>query len=72
MKLCLCAGRAIELRYERRAVDEQVTGLLQAWSGGDASALELLTPIIYSELYRLARVQMAGERSGHILQPSHW
>jgi RNA polymerase sigma-70 factor, ECF subfamily len=51
-------------------VEEQVTSLLQAWAGGDASALERLTPIIYSELHRLARVQMARERSGHILQPS--
>jgi RNA polymerase sigma-70 factor, ECF subfamily len=51
-------------------LEEQVTSLLQAWAGGDASALERLTPIIYSELHRLARVQMAGERSGHILQPS--
>jgi len=46
------------------------TALLQAWSLGDASALERLTPIVYSELYRLARHQMAGERPGHILQPS--
>ena len=51
-------------------MEEQVTSLLQAWAGGDASALERLTPIIYSELHRLARMQMAGERSGHILQPS--
>jgi len=51
-------------------VEEQVTSLLKAWAGGDASALERLTPIIYSELHRLARMQMAGERTGHILQPS--
>jgi RNA polymerase sigma-70 factor (ECF subfamily) len=47
-----------------------LTGLLQAWSGGDASALERLTPIVYSELHRLAHLQMAGERQGHVLQPS--
>jgi RNA polymerase sigma-70 factor (ECF subfamily) len=47
-----------------------LTGLLQAWSGGDASALERLTPIVYSELHRLAHLQMAGERHGHVLQPS--
>ena len=47
-----------------------LTALLQAWSLGDASALEQLTPIVYSELHRLAHRQMTGERPGHILQPS--
>ena len=47
-----------------------VTALLHAWSLGDASALERLTPIVYSELHRLAHLQMAGERPGHVLQPS--
>ena len=47
-----------------------VTVLLHAWIAGDASALERLTPIVYSELHRLAHRQMAGERAGHVLQPS--
>lgn len=47
-----------------------LTALLQAWSLGDGSALERLTPIVYSELHRLAHLQMAGERPGHVLQPS--
>ncbi|HLK64165.1 MAG TPA: ECF-type sigma factor [Bryobacteraceae bacterium] len=47
-----------------------LTALLQAWSFGDTSALERLTPIVYSELHRLAHLQMAGERPGHVLQPS--
>ena len=47
-----------------------LTALLQAWSLGDALALERLTPIVYSELHRLAHIQMAGERPGHVLQPS--
>ena len=47
-----------------------LTGLLQAWSGGDDSALERLTPVVYAELHRLAHLQMAGERQGHVLQPS--
>jgi RNA polymerase sigma factor (TIGR02999 family) len=42
--------------------------LLQAWSGGDQSALEKLTPIVYDELHRLARHYMRQERSGHSLQ----
>jgi len=44
--------------------------MLKAWSDGDGSALERLTPIVYSELHRLARRHLAGERDGHILQPS--
>ncbi len=48
----------------------QVTRLLQAWSKGDGSALEELTPIVYDELYRLALRYLAGEREGHLLQPS--
>ena len=43
-------------------------GLLRAWSDGDASALERLTPIVYAELHRLARRYMRGERAGHSLQ----
>jgi RNA polymerase sigma factor (TIGR02999 family) len=54
----------------REAAPPALTALLQAWSLGDASALERLTPIVYSELHRLAHLQMAGERPGHVLQPS--
>jgi hypothetical protein len=32
----------------------QVTGLLQAWRGGDQAALDQLMPVIYAELRRLA------------------
>jgi RNA polymerase sigma-70 factor (ECF subfamily) len=45
-----------------------VSGLLRAWSEGDQSALEKLTPIVYRELHRLARHYMRGERQGHSLQ----
>jgi RNA polymerase sigma-70 factor, ECF subfamily len=58
----------MEIRH--RAAAPGLTALLQAWSLGDASALDRLTPIVYSELHRLAHHQMAGERPGHILQPS--
>ena len=37
---------------------------------GDASALEELTPVIYQELHRLARLNMARERDQDLLQPS--
>ena len=49
---------------------QNVTRLLVAWSGGDAAALEALTPVIQHELHRLAVRQMAGERPGHLLQPT--
>jgi len=45
-----------------------VTGLLLAWSEGDSSALEQLTPLVYRELHRLARHYMSQERPGHTLQ----
>ena len=48
----------------------EVTSLLKAWRAGDSSALERLTPLVYAELHRLARRQMAGEREGHLLQSS--
>jgi RNA polymerase sigma factor (TIGR02999 family) len=47
-----------------------VTQLLVAWSAGDNAALHELTPVIQHELHRLATRQMAGERPGHILQPT--
>jgi RNA polymerase sigma factor (TIGR02999 family) len=46
----------------------QVTQLLRAWSAGDQGALELLMPIVYDELHRLAQRYMADERPGHTLQ----
>jgi RNA polymerase sigma factor (TIGR02999 family) len=47
---------------------EDISTLLRAWSNGDQSALERLTPVVYGELHRLARRYMKGERSGHSLQ----
>jgi RNA polymerase sigma-70 factor, ECF subfamily len=46
----------------------QVTQLLVAWSKGDRSALETLTPLVQEELHRLAHHYMNGERPGHTLQ----
>lgn len=45
-----------------------ISKLLRVWSEGDQSALERLTPVVYSELHRLARRYMKGERAGHSLQ----
>lgn len=49
---------------------ENVTRLLNSWSRGDSSALDQLSAIVYTELHRLARRNLARERDGHILQPS--
>jgi RNA polymerase sigma factor (TIGR02999 family) len=46
----------------------EVTRLLVAWGDGDQSALERLAPLVYSELHRLARGYLRGERTGHTLQ----
>lgn len=46
----------------------ELTALLVAWSEGDQSALERLTPLVYQELHRLAQHYMTQERPGHTLQ----
>jgi len=46
----------------------EITELLHAWRGGDARALEKLTPVVYQELHRMAQRYMARERDGHTLQ----
>jgi RNA polymerase sigma-70 factor (ECF subfamily) len=51
-----------------RQAQEDPSTLLRAWSEGDQSALDKLAPIVYDELYRLARHYMSLERAGHSLQ----
>ncbi len=46
----------------------EITQLLVAWNNGDQAALERLTPLVHTELHRLAKRYMAGERQGRILQ----
>jgi RNA polymerase sigma factor (TIGR02999 family) len=47
-----------------------VTQLLLAWQAGDNAALDKLLSAIQPELRRIARRHMAGERRGHVLQPT--
>ena len=49
---------------------EAVTQLLVAWKAGNKEALDLLTPIVYSELKRLAAHYLADERAAATLQPT--
>lgn len=46
----------------------ELTGLLQAWSGGDQQALDKLAPRVHRELHRIAARYMAGEWPNHPLQ----
>ena len=46
----------------------EVTRLLQSWADGDTAALEKLWPLVYDDVRRLARRQMARERGDHTLQ----
>jgi RNA polymerase sigma factor (TIGR02999 family) len=41
-----------------------VTALLKAWRGGDQSALERLTPLVYEHLRKLGRQYVRKERAG--------
>src|SRR5215217_726803 len=50
--------------------DADVTGLLIAWSEGDAAALDALLPVVYAELRRQARRALRREAAGHTLQPT--
>ena len=45
-----------------------VTGLLQAWRGGDKHALDNLIPLLERELHRIAKHYMAVQPPGHTLQ----
>jgi RNA polymerase sigma factor (TIGR02999 family) len=47
-----------------------VTNLLVRWSQGDHSALEQLTPIIYADLLRVARVRLRREPADCTLEPT--
>jgi RNA polymerase sigma factor (TIGR02999 family) len=47
-----------------------VTNLLVRWGQGDHSALEQLTPIIYADLLRVARVRLRREPADCTLEPT--
>jgi RNA polymerase sigma factor (TIGR02999 family) len=46
----------------------EITRLLQAWGGGDPAALENLTPLVYTEMRRMAARYMRRENPGNTLQ----
>ena len=52
------------------ALGANVTALLLEWQNGRQDALDKILSIVHQELRRAARRQMAGERRGHLLQPT--
>lgn len=47
-----------------------ITELLNAWSNGDLEALNRLTPLVYDELRRIARIKLRQHGSDAMLQPT--
>jgi RNA polymerase sigma factor (TIGR02999 family) len=48
-------------------MEQDVTGLLEAFEGGDRHALDRVLPIVYEELRRIAHSQLQRERPDHTL-----
>jgi RNA polymerase sigma-70 factor (ECF subfamily) len=64
---------ALPLQVDSLAVNEggaDLTGLLQAWSRGEAQALEQLAPLVHRELRGIARRMLSGERHVDGWQPT--
>jgi RNA polymerase sigma-70 factor, ECF subfamily len=66
--MCLAPHHEVMAGFCEQPSKAGITQLLKAWSEGDDLALEQLTPVVESELRRIARRCMARERPGHILQ----
>lgn len=50
--------------------ETEVTMLLQRAGAGERSASDLLLPLVYDELRRLAKHYLAGGAASHTLQPT--
>ncbi len=48
----------------------EITQLLADWTGGDSTALDRLTPLVFEDLRHMAEIHFARERAGHTLQPT--
>lgn len=60
------------VKYTSREVakDEDLTGLLQAWSQGNSDALAALAALVHQELREMARRILAGERRDGCWRPT--
>lgn len=47
---------------------QNVTVLLAKWGQGDREALDVLTPLVYNELRKLAKSYLRREKAGHTLE----
>lgn len=54
----------------RATPSQPVTELLARWSKGDADAREVLIPLVYEELRRIARRSLSSRSASHTLQPT--
>ena len=50
--------------------NNEITRILAGWNQNPQAALDELTPLVYSELRRLAGAYLRRERPGHTLQPT--
>lgn len=57
-----------KVRMRGELSTNEISKRLHAWSRGNQSALDGLTPVVYDELRRLAHHYMERERPGHVLQ----
>jgi RNA polymerase sigma factor (TIGR02999 family) len=55
---------------DTHARQPDVTRLLEAWRSGHRDALDQLLPVVYGELRRMARGQLARARRRHTFQPT--
>jgi RNA polymerase sigma factor (TIGR02999 family) len=55
---------------ESNAFQRDVTRLLKQVEAGNRQAIDLLMPLVYDELRKLAMAAMRRERPGHTLQPT--
>jgi RNA polymerase sigma-70 factor, ECF subfamily len=73
-----CTGRVVESPSRgdfpglgrQRQVDSDITAILVEWKRGDATALDRLTPLVYDELLRMARLRIGGESRDVTMQPT--
>src|SRR5947209_17038799 len=52
------------------AASDEVTRLLMEWKQGNQAAIDLLVPIVYDEMRRLAQNYLRDERAAATLQPT--
>lgn len=60
-------GHDASRQSKDQASHDRFGQLLQQLAGGDPAALHQLVPLVYAELRRIARRQLARERAGHSL-----